>query len=194
MKYQISYDQNEGLPNKLGLTSLDSLALAEFEGFLKAELILTEKLTYKTRFDYKFIQKIHLLALGNVYDFAGKWRTVNLSKGGFVFASAQFLPQTMQTFDAEFLKTLPTSYKEKSLFINDLAQVHAELLFIHPFREGNGRTARILANLMCRKYDFDIPGWNIINTKNYFTAYVIAVQQAADQNYKPMQQLMNELF
>lgn len=63
----------------------------------------------------------------------------------------------MQSFEAELLKPLPKSYKNKQLFIDDLARIHAELLFIHPFREGNGRTARILANLMCRKYNFEIP-------------------------------------
>lgn len=194
MKYQTSYDQSDVLSNKLGLLDPEDIALAEFEGFLQAELMLTAQLRSRTRFDTKFIQKIHQLALGEIYDFAGKWRSVNLSKGGFVFASAQFLSQTMQSFEAELLKPLPKSYKNKQLFIDDLARIHAELLFIHPFREGNGRTARILANLMCRKYNFEIPDWDIINTNSYFTAYVIAVQQAAGQNYQPMQRLMSRLL
>jgi len=136
MKYQTSYDQNENLPNKQGLLNKDEINLAEFEGFLTAEILLTDKLTSKTKFNLKYIQNIHLLALGELYDFAGKWRTVNLSKGGFVFASAQFLDQTMEYFENEMLKDLPKSYASKEDLLDDVAKIHAELLFIHPLEKG----------------------------------------------------------
>ena len=198
MKYQISYDQNENLPNKKGLKNKEEIDLAEFEGFLTAEILLTNKLSSKTKFNLKYIQKIHLLALGELYDFAGKWRTVNLSKGGFVFASAQFLDQTMQYFENEMLKDLPKKYESKEDLLNDIAKIHAELLFIHPFREGNGRTARILTNLMCRKYESEPPHWELINKNEKeplnFGIYVKAVQQAANQDYTLMQQIFKQIF
>ena len=81
-----------------------------------------------------------------MYTFAGRWRDVNLSKGGFVFPMAQFLPTIMNSFQANILAPLPNRYVNKDRLIHDLAVVHAELLFIHPFREGNGRTARLVAN------------------------------------------------
>ena len=194
MKYQTSSSQSEILPNKLGITDAQALGIAEFEGFLQAEILLTQNINPKTKLNTKYLQEMHRLALGEVYDFAEKWRTVNLSKGGFVFASAQFLSQTMQVFENEMLKTLPKRYESKIDFLNDIARIHAELLFIHPFREGNGRTARLFVNLLCRKYSFDIPNWNIINNADNFTTYVKALQQAAGQNYQPMQKLMNQLF
>ncbi|AFK02674.1 filamentation induced by cAMP protein Fic [Emticicia oligotrophica DSM 17448] len=197
MKYQTSYDQNENLPNKQGLLNKDEIDLAEFEGFLTAEILLTDKLTSKTKFDLKYIQNIHLLALGELYDFAGKWRTVNLSKGGYVFASAQFLDQTMQYFEDEMLKNLPKRYASKEDLLNDVAKIHAELLFIHPFREGNGRAARILANLMCRKYGYEPPNWELISKDEKeplnFGIYVKAVQQAANQDYTLMQQIFRQI-
>lgn len=61
----------------------------------------------------------------------------------------------MTAFEYEVLSKLPNTYKSREQLINDIAIVHGELLFIHPFREGNGRTARLLANLMCRKAGYD---------------------------------------
>lgn len=91
------------------------------------------------------------MVLGHLYSFAGKYRDVNMSKGGFLFASAKFLSNNMEAFDTEILLNLPKEYSNKEELIKDIAIVHGELLFIHPFREGNGGTARILANLMARK-------------------------------------------
>ena len=60
--------------------------------------------------------------------------------------------------------------------------VHGEFLFIHPFREGNGRTARILANLMSRKQGFDALRFELITEKD-FPLYVKAVQSIAQKDY-----------
>lgn len=106
MKYQIPNSQEEILPNKLGLNTLTEINLSEFEGFLKAEIILTESITPRTRFNVSFILKIHKLALFHLYSFAGKYRDVNISKGGFPFAAAKFLGNTMQDFELNILNNL----------------------------------------------------------------------------------------
>lgn len=193
MKYQTSYDQSEYLPNKLNLKDTHQIGLAEFEGFLKAELVFTAKLTERTRFTIEYIQRIHQMALGELYDFAGKWRTVNLSKGGFVFAAAQFLPETLAQFEKDFLQVLDNKYDSVEQLVIPIAKAHAEFLFIHPFREGNGRTARLLANLMFRRYGVEPPDWGKINDGR-FEEYVRAVQQVANLNYDPMVSLFNSLF
>ncbi|MGA0556236.1 Fic/DOC family protein [Larkinella sp. VNQ87] len=198
MKYQVPYDQHEQLPNRLGLVAAEEITLSEFEGFLRAEIQLTQELTSRTRFTGRYIQKIHQLALGHLYTFAGKWRTVNLSKGGFVFAAAQFLPDSMNLFEKSVLKKLPNRYADTEQLIDDIAVVHAELLFIHPFREGNGRTARLLANLMCRKQGLSALHWEKIEpnpgAKIPFGDYIQAVQQATGQNYKPMKHIIRAIF
>jgi cell filamentation protein len=86
--------------------------------------------------------------LNHLYTFAGKTRTVNLSKGGFMFPPALALDNALKEFNDDVLTNLPKVYESEEQLIRDIARVHAELLFIHPFREGNGRTARLLANLM----------------------------------------------
>ncbi len=193
MKYQTPNSQNEFLPNLLNLTSAEEIALSEFEGFLKAEIILTEKLSGRTKFDVKYILQIHKSALGHLYSFAGKYRDVNLSKGGFPFAAARFLPEIMKEFEKETLSKLPNKYSSKDELIKDIAKVHGEFLFIHPFRDCNGRTARILANLMSLKQGFDALRFELITEKE-FDVYVSAVQSAASRDYAKMEEILNFIF
>lgn len=193
MKYETQNSQGEILPNLLGLSTYEEIALSEFEGFLKAEIILSEKLTLRTKFDTAYIMNIHKQALKHLYSFAGTYRDVNLSKGGFPFAAAKYLPQTMENFNVEFLSVLPNTYKDADSLIVDIARVHRELLFIDPFREGNGRTARILANLMCRKQGYPSLKFEAVG-KEEFDFYVTAVQSSADRNYKLMIDFIKSIF
>ncbi len=192
-KYSASQGESELLPNLLKLTDKQAIEQSEFEGFLFAELTLTDELSNKTRFNVKYIKKIHKLALSHLYSFAGKYRTVNMSKGGFLFPAAQFISRNMNAFDNEILSTIPNKYTEKESLIKDIAKVHGELLFIHPFREGNGRTARVLANLMARKQGYKGLNFDFID-KKMFQKYVSAVQAVADKNYLPMEMIIKLLF
>jgi len=192
-KYKVSREENEILPNLLHLDKKEDIDNAEFEGFLYAELYLTEKLTNRTKFNERYIQQIHKIALKDLYGFAGKYRTVNMSKGAFLFPTAQFIPQSMTAFDNEILSLLPNKYENEKSLISDVAKVHGELLFIHPFREGNGRTARILANLMVRKHGYKGLHFDRIN-ENIFNQYVNAVQVVAEKNYEPMEEVIKLIF
>ena len=84
-RYTTNGEEGEILPNLLGITDEETLHNAEFEGFLMAEILFTEKLTPKTKFSVKYICDIHRTALKELYSFAGHFRSVNISKGGFVF-------------------------------------------------------------------------------------------------------------
>ncbi|MFN3772661.1 Fic/DOC family protein [Cloacibacterium normanense] len=194
-KYSVNPNEEEILPNLLNSNSLREIQEAEFEGFLYAELLLTTQLTEKTKFDVDYIKNIHFLALKDVYAFAGNFRTVNISKQGFMFPTARFLDQSMQEFQTEILNKLLNEYVklDSVLFIEDLARVHAELLYIHPFREGNGRTARVLLNLMLRKNGWEPLDFSKMN-EELFQQYVIAVQSSAMKNYEPMKKVIEQLF
>jgi len=193
MKYDLPDDQGEVLPNLLGLTELRALELAEAEGFLRAEITLYDELNDGTTFDLAYLQRMHRLALGHLYAFAGKWREVNLSKGGFNFPSAKYLDATMQEFERSMLKPLPDLYEDREALIRDVALVHGELLFIHPFREGNGRTARLLADMMAQKQGYGKLHWERIGRVR-FDDYVQAVQQAAVSNRQPMEDIIRSVF
>ena len=194
-KYSVNPNEEEILPNLLNSNSLREIQEAEFEGFLYAELLLTTQLTDKTKFDVDYIKNIHFLALKDVYAFAGNFRTVNISKQGFMFPAAKFLDQSMQEFQTEILNKLLNEYVklDSVFFIEDLARAHAELLYIHPFREGNGRTARVLLNLMLRKNGWEPLDFSKMN-EELFQQYVIAVQSSAMKNYEPMKKVIEQLF
>jgi cell filamentation protein len=193
VKYKSPDSQGDILPNLLGLTTEKEINESEFEGFLKAEIYFTEKLSARTKFDVKYILGLHKMALTHLYSFAGKYRDVNMSKGGFPFASAKFLPETMSEFETEILSKLKNKYESQEDLIKDVAIVHGELLFIHPFREGNGRTARLLANLMVRIAGYESLKFEKVGKKE-FEEYVSAVQNCANKDYEKMIDFVKSIF
>ena len=127
-RYTTNGEEGEILPNLLGITDDETLHNAEFEGFLMAEILFTEKLTPKTKFSVKYICDIHRTALKELYSFAGRFRSVNISKGGFVFPAGRFIPDSMRIFEEEILSQLPDHYTSQQALIKDIAKVHGELL------------------------------------------------------------------
>ena len=95
----------------------------------------------------------------------------------------------MQSFQNEILDHLRFD-NERNNFIEDLAKVHGELLFIHPFREGNGRTARLLANLMAFKANYDRLKFEKLDSEIMMNKYIVAVQKAGNQDYNPMKEII----
>jgi len=99
----------------------------------------------------------------------------------------------MQTFEKDVLDSLKNSYENKEELIADIAVVHGELLFIHPFREGNGRTARLLANLMVRKESYGSLRFEKVG-KLEFEEYVAAVQNCGTKDYTKMINFIRSIF
>ncbi len=192
MKYDAPGHEDEILPNLLGLSDKRAIELAEGEGFFRAELVLYEELGDDTIFDVTYIKRIHHLALAHLYAFAGKLREVNISKGGFAFPAARFLEPSMREFETNVLKKEPAVPGSREALISHMAMVHGELLFIHPFREGNGRTARLLLDLMAMKHGYAKLDFQPM--KERFDEYVAAVQRAASGDYASMERLIRAAF
>jgi len=192
MKYHTPKSEDEILPNKLGLKDPEKIAEEEYRGFLRAEIKFESELDDISQFNWELISSIHKTAFIHLYEFAGKLRQVNLSKGGFMFPAARFLPSAVKEFEKEILEPLPDTFEDYEHLIEHVAPVHAELLFIHPFREGNGRTARIFVDLIALKSRFDRFNFEKITEKR-MPEYIAAVQAAADKNYEPMIQLFRSL-
>ena len=191
-KYTISSNEEEGevLPNLLGLITAEEIAEAEFLGFVEAHNTAVDELTDDTQFNLSYLYTLHKNAFGSLYSFAGKLRTVNMSKENFSFPSAGFLAQSMRDFEIEFLAQIK-DVSDDVLLLVLLARMHAELLFIHPFREGNGRTIRLFTNMIYlsktgRELDFSILDKNL-------KTYIAAVQQAAQKEYKLMENLFLQM-
>lgn len=177
MKYHTPKSEDEILPNKLGLTDLVKIAEEEYRGFLRAEIKFESELDEITFFDWKLISSIHKVAFDHLYKFAGKLRIVNMSKGGFMFPVAKFLPEIISEFEVEFLSAKPEQLGSYEELVQLVAPIHSELLYLHPFREGNGRAARLFADLMAMKTGFEKFNFEKINKKR-MPEYIKAVQFA----------------
>ncbi|MDA8086722.1 MAG: Fic family protein [Nitrospiraceae bacterium] len=174
------------LKNKLGIKSKKEMDRAEFEAQLLALKRLAGMFNITHRFTAKDICRIHKVWLGDIYEWAGKYRRVNLSKGEFPFAGAAQIPRLMQDFErAELKKNTPCNFKTLEETARAIATVHVELVLIHPFREGNGRAARLLADLMAMQANYPPLDYGSIKGKKR-QAYFHAIQEGLNRNYEPM--------
>ena len=133
---------------------------------------------------------LHNRWLADIYAWAGDYRQVNVSKAGFMFAAAGQIPRLMEEFEAECLAKYTPLLSSHPDIPLALAETHTELLLIHPFREGNGCTARLLAKLMAGQIGVDISGFDVLverQRENYFAA----VRAGLDRNYTPMRNLFS---
>jgi len=193
-RYDIPPDEGELLPNKLDLSNRGAIDEEEVAGFLKAELDAIDALDSDTVFSLDYLYGLHREALGHLYDFAGRLRTVDMSKNGFMFAASRFLPQTMDVFEREYLDALNVrEWNDVGPLVEHLAELHAELLYIHPFREGNGRIIRLYTKLVFLAKTGDELEFELITKDNNFARYVAAVQQASRKEYELMKELFREM-
>lgn len=137
------------LRNLLGIARVRDMAEAESQALQLAQEKAIDQYSAAHRFAAKDICDLHRLWLSPIYSWAGEFRPVDLSKGNFRFANAAQIPRLMQEFERNALaRFTPCQIQDVGLLTNALALVHAELILIHPFRDGNGRAARMLAMLM----------------------------------------------
>lgn len=193
-RYDTNSGESELLPNTLGLTNQDSINEEEAAGFLRAEEAAINELGVGTVFSLRYLYDLHENALGRMHDFAGHLRTVNMSKSDFVFPAAEFLPQAMKAFSDEYLEQLNTRTWDNAVeLLNHLAAMHAELLYIHPFREGNGRVIRMFTKLIFLAKAGEELDFEPLTKDDNLKRYITAVQLAAGNDYTPMKELFGEM-
>ncbi len=186
------------LKNYLGIKTANKIEVAEKQELERAELELIQIFDENHQFTAKDICNIHYIWLGNIYPFAGLYRNVTLSKGNFLFASPLRIPQLMTELENKyFSKYTPCHFTN----INDLSFaigiIHVELILIHPFRDGNGRTARLLADLMAlqaKKPPINYSLFDQIDNSRGFTQYIEAIHEGLNGNYEPIQMLFKKLI
>ena len=114
------------------------------------------------------LQQIHAYLFGGLYDFAGKIRTKNISKGGFIFANALHFPATLQILE----KMPETTFDE-------ILDKYVEMNVAHPFMEGNGRTTRIWLDLMLKRSLKKCVDWSAIDKNAYLESMRVSVSDSA---------------
>jgi len=182
------------LRNLLGIKSKREMDQVEAQEQLRTLEELVRIYDQTHRFTAADVRRIHKIWLGSIYAWAGNYRQVNLSKGDFPFAAANQIPRLMIEFEKGPLRAYtPYRFTEMNEIARTIAVVHTELLLIHPFREGNGRVARLLAVLMALQAG--LPPLDFGNIKGRKRQeYFRAVQAGLDRDYKPMEKVFSTVI
>ncbi len=149
------------LANKLNITDSAELAREEeriskkkaAELFEKGVLDELEPGTFET------LAGIHKYLFSDIYDFAGKVRTVNIAKGNFRFAPVMYLQAALEN-----INKMPQSN------FDEIIEKYVEMNVAHPFREGNGRSGRIWLDLMLKKEIQKVVDWSKVDKEDYLLA------------------------
>ena len=174
------------LRNLTGVCSVREMARLESERLLAATERLIDETEVNQRFRAVDVRRMHQLWLGDVYAWAGEYRQVNIGKDGFMFAAVNLIPGLMMELERGPLRQFtPCRFASVEEQAQALAVVHAELILIHPFREGNGRSARLLATLM--GLQAGLPALNFGGIRGEEKKrYIGAVHAAVGRDYAPM--------
>lgn len=149
------------LENKLGITDSAELAREEEKISKKKALWLFESGTLDSLKAGTFaaLQEIHKCLFEELYDFAGKIRTVNLAKGNFRFAPVMYLETALGNIE----KMPQSTYDE-------IIEKYVEMNVAHPFREGNGRSTRIWLDHILKKEIGKVVDWSKVDKEDYLLA------------------------
>lgn len=149
------------LENKLGLTSSAELARMEEQLSKKKAVLLFEKGILDSLPAGKFftMQAIHRYLFEDIYDFAEEIRKVNMAKGNFRFAPLMYLGAALENIDK-----MPQSD------FDEIIEKYVEMNIAHPFREGNGRSARIWLDHMLKQEIGKVIDWSKVDKEDYLLA------------------------
>ena len=149
------------LKNKLGLTNAADLAREEERISKKKAVALFENGVLDALPAGKFstLQMIHKYLFEDIYDFAGKLRTVNLAKGKFRFAPLMYLEAALADIDK-----MPQST------FDEIVEKYVEMNIAHPFREGNGRSTRLWLDQMLKAGIGQVVDWSKVDKEDYLLA------------------------
>ena len=149
------------LENKLGINGSAELAREE-EKLSKIRAIELYKSNFVMDIEvgkFSGLAKIHKFLFDSIYDFAGKLRTVNLSKGNFRFAPVMYLEAALNNIDR-----MPQST------FDEIIEKYVEMNIAHPFREGNGISTRIWLDMILKKELKLVVDWNKVDKEDYLLA------------------------
>lgn len=149
------------LENKLGITDSAELAREE-ERISKTKALALFESGLLDTFEvgtFKGLCSIHKYLFEDIYDFAGKLRTVNIAKGNFRFAPVMYLKAALQNID-----NMPQST------FDQIIEKYVEMNVAHPFREGNGRSTRIWLDCILKKELQQVIDWSKVDKEDYLLA------------------------
>ena len=178
------YTDSKVLKNKLNIKDAGTLEEAERKITSLLAMEATQK-GIRGKFDFNHLKRVHKFLLGDIYDWAGKIRLVNISKGN-QFCRVEFIEQQMQEiFEKLKQENYLRNIKKHDGLAKSLAYYFGEINAIHPFREGNGRTQRLFLQLLCDSLGYELDFMKISEKE---------MLEASDKSFNLDYQLLEELM
>jgi cell filamentation protein len=179
------------LVNKKGINDLEQLQTLEEESLARAYVKLLAEIRVDTLLTSELTRYVHLRIFGELYDWAGRWRSVNISKPGITWPPPSFIDENMAQWEQNFLrKYAPSKLAGDDDFCDAIAQIQGEFLVIHPFREGNARTIKLLTDLLAAQTGRPLLRYD--QTDAGREQYILAASQAFRRNYAPMVEIIRQ--
>lgn len=175
--------------NLLGLTDNTLINEYEAKGIARAELFIFE-LEINTIITVSLILKIHKIAFGELYDWAGRWRNTSVAVGQIEPPLPHRIPNLVSQF-VENLNFKSVNAQTREEHIDCLIYAHYEFILIHPFNDGNGRIGRILMNLIALKFGYQ-PLKLYYRKGKSRTIYIEAMREADKGNFKQLMDLIGK--
>jgi cell filamentation protein len=184
-------DAKTVLRNKLGIADLTQLQVLEEEALTTAYEALLHEVRLDTPMTCELITHIHQRIFGALYEWAGRWRTVWIRKPGVTWPPPDFLDQNMQAFERDVLAAhTPDNLTTDDRFCRAVGEIQSEFLVIHPFREGNARTIKLLSDLLAAQTGRPLLVYD--KTDAGRDRYIDAAKAAFKRNYAPMTEIIRQ--
>lgn len=181
------YSNTTVLINKLGIQDQSELNSVERQ-FVLLKSSQAEQETIFKNIDFNFYKELHKQLFGDLYEWAGTVRSMNISKKGTIFCNFEDIERIgtlkfQRLAEQNYLKGLT-----KSRFIDELTEFYHDMNMLHPFREGNGRTLRLFITLLVRNAGYTL---NFSDCDN--DLLMIATIKAAQGDFSLLKEVFSEL-
>lgn len=197
---QMIYCAETNVPfNKIGSTSIEELE--QYESYLLSVTYrrIFEKLKtfpeYYLPVDSSKIKMLHKVIFDDLYDWAGEYRNIHVSKEGFPFPPGDMVKPEMKRLDKELFNKI--DYRSDAT-LEEVAEllsiISAELTIVHPFREGNGRIVRVVTDIITIAFDKPPANWGALDSHLDKDKYLKCMYSGYKKSYKPLTDFIYELL
>ncbi len=181
------------MKNMTNQPHLKEIFRSEYQGLYEVYFSAAEELSDDTKFDLEYIKDLHLRMFRKLYLFAGHYRTTELENKNFRCARYEEIPGLMKNLDSEWLNNMPAKFSSREELIKFQGAIHGSLLYIQPFRKGNGWVARLLADLINLKAGENFLDWDLA-ADEYPDEYNHSTGAAGEGDFEPMRRLIGKIM
>ena len=175
------YPNTTCLINKFNIKDNDKLSQVEAE-ITFAKAVVLESETPHLPLDFDYYKNIHRFLFEDLYDWAGKLRQVDISKKGTSFCAVKELENLCEACFKRLEKENYFKGVTKEIFVEEIVDFYVTTNYLHPFREGNGRTQRIFISKLIKYNGYEF-NFSNINTDLLMIATIKAANGVTDDLY-----------